>query len=389
MDVRKAAEELQPHLVELRRDFHAHPETSGNEKETAARVVKELESIGGYNIRTGVNGTNGVLAEIQGAKPGKTIALRADMDALSVTESTGLPCASVNPGIMHACGHDNHITMLLGAARLLRLSQGELKGTVRLIFQPSEEKAPTGGSRTMIAGGALENVDAVYGLHVWPNLPSGVLGVRDDQMMASSDHWFAHIEGASSHGAQPDQGRDALVAGTQFLQVLQTIVSRNTDPLKSAVITVGLFRAGERYNVVPGSCDMEGTVRTYDPDVRKMVERRIGEALDGVCRALGCEGKLTYEHGYCSLQNHEANAAFMRKTYAKLFGAKSVVVPRYPSMTAEDFAFYVAEKPGAFGWLGTTPEGETVWPLHSSHYAPDENVLWKGAALLAQMAIDS
>ena len=359
MDVRKAAEELQPHLVELRRDFHAHPETSGNEKETAARVVKELESIGGYNIRTGVNGTNGVLAEIQGAKPGKTIALRADMDALSVTESTGLPCASVNPGIMHACGHDNHITMLLGAARLLRLSQGELKGTVRLIFQPSEEKAPTGGSRTMIAGGALENVDAVYGLHVCPNLPSGVLGVRDDQMMASSDHWFAHIEGASSHGAQPDQGRDALVAGTQFLQVLQTIISRNTDPLKSAVITVGVFRAGERYNVVPGSCDMEGTVRTYDPDVRKMVERRIGEALDGVCRALGCEGKLTYEHGYCSLQNHE------------------------------DFAFYVAEKPGAFGWLGTTPEGGTVWPLHSSHYAPDESVLWKGAALLAQMAIDS
>ena len=134
---------------------------------------------------------------------------------------------------------------------------------------------------------------------------------------------------------------------------------------------------------------MEGTVRTYDPDVRKMVERRIGEALDGVCRALGCEGKLTYEHGYCSLQNHEANAAFMRKTYAKLFGAKSVVAPRYPSMTAEDFAFYVAEKPGAFGWLGTTPEGGTVWPLHSSHYAPDENVLWKGAALLAQMAIDS
>ena len=241
----------------------------------------------------------------------------------------------------------------------------------------------------MIAGGALENVDAVYGLHVWPNLPSGVLGVRDDQMMASSDHWFAHIEGVSSHGAQPDQGRDALVAGTQFLQVLQTIISRNTDPLKSAVITVGVFRAGERYNVVPGSCDMEGTVRTYDPDVREMVERRIGEALDGVCKALGCEGKLTYEHGYCSLQNHEANAAFMRETYAKLFGAENAVVPKYPSMTAEDFAFYVAEKPGAFGWLGTTPEGGTVWPLHSSHYAPDESVLWKGAALLAQMALDS
>lgn len=389
MDVRKAAEELQPHLAELRRDFHAHPETSGNEKETAERIVKELEDIGGYEIRTGVNGTCGVLAEIRGAKPGKTIALRADMDALSVTELTGLPFASVNPGTMHACGHDTHMTMLLGAARLIRRFRDELPGTVRLIFQPAEENSPVGGSRAMIAGGALENADAVYGLHVWPNLPSGVLGVRDDQMMAATDHWSAHIEGASSHGAQPDQGRDALVAGTQYLQVLQTIISRNTDPLKAAVLTVGVFRAGERYNVVPGNCDLEGTVRTYDSDVRDMVERRMGEALEGVCMAMGCKGTLTYERGYCSLQNHAENAAFMRETHAKLFGAENVVTPRYPSMTAEDFAFYVAEKPGAFGWLGTTAEGETVWPLHSSHFAPDESILWKGAALFAQMALDS
>ncbi len=389
MGIRESAEAIQAHLVELRREFHAHPETSGNEKETAERIVRELEAIGGYEIRTGVNGTNGVLAELRGAQPGKTIALRADIDALSVTEDTGLSFTSENPGAMHACGHDNHITMLLGAARLLKEYQGELKGTVRLIFQPSEEKAPTGGSRTMIAGGALENADAVYGMHVWPNLPSGVLGVRDTEMMASSDHWFARIEGATSHGAQPNQGIDALMAGTQFMQALQTVVSRNTDPLKSAVITVGVFRAGERYNVVPGNCDMEGTVRTYDPEVRAMVERRIGEILDGVCAAMGCRGTLTYEHGYTSLRNHPENAAFMRATYAKLFGEENAVAPEYPSMTAEDFAFYLVEKPGAFGWLGTTPAGEKVWPLHSSHYAPDENVLWKGAALFTQLVLDS
>ena len=388
MPIIDSAKAIQPHLVELRRALHRHPETSWNEKKTSELILKELQEIGGWTIRTGIEGSNGILAELAGAEDGPAVALRADMDALSITEETGLPFSSEEPGVMHACGHDNHMTMLLGAARLLKEYQGSLKGKVRLIFQPAEELAPNGGSRTMIRGGALDGIDHVYGLHVWPNLPSGVLGVRDGAMMAASDHYFIHIDGSASHGAQPHQGVDALACGAQFMSAVQSIVSRNVDPLKSAVITIGLFKAGSRYNIVPGTCDMEGTCRTYDPEVRKLCEKRMGEILEGICAAYGCKGTLTYEHGYNALVNHPADAAYMRRTMAKLFGEESVTVPENPAMTAEDFSFYVSAGPGAFGWLGTTPEGAEVWPLHSCHYAPDEGVLYKGAALLAELALD-
>lgn len=379
---------IQTHLVELRREFHRHPEVSWKERETAERIVKELELIGGIKIRPEVGGTYGVFAEIAGAAPGKMVVLRADMDALSIREETNLPFASENPGVMHACGHDTHVTMLLGAARLLEEYRNELRGTVRLVFQPAEENAPLGGSRTMIRNGAMEGADAVFALHAWPNVELGKLGVTDGPQMAASDHFFVKIEGKTTHGAQPDQGVDALVAGAQFVSAVQTVISRNRDPLKAAVITIGIFKAGTRYNIVPGTCEMEGTCRSYDPAVRDMCERRIGEVLDGICAALGCKGELVYERGYDAVVNNPEMAEYMRRTQEKLFGPGSAFIPKYPAMTAEDFSFYMKEAPGAFGWIGTTPKGEKVNPLHSCLYAPDEDALWRGAALLAELALD-
>lgn len=387
MDLRKEAEALMPHLTALRRDFHRYPELSGEEVRTAEQVQKELTSIGGWQIRTGVGG-HGILAELHGAHPGRTIALRADMDALSIEEKTDLPFASANAGVMHACGHDHHITILLGAARLLRLHQEELSGTVRLIFQPAEEQSPTGGSRRMIEAGALQDAAAVFGLHVWPNLPAGTVGIKAGPLMAASDRFVASFEGESSHGAMPDQGNDALMAGIQFASAVQTIMTRNKNPMQAGVITIGTFQAGSRYNIVPGSCRMEGTARTFDPVLRRQTEIRMKELFEGLRLAFGMKGELQYMHGYTAVRNDPKMSAYAEKTAARLFGSAQVICPDTPAMTAEDFAFYLEEIPGAFLWLGTTPEHEKIWPLHSPYYAGNEDVLPTGAALLAALALD-
>ena len=386
MTILEAAQQIQPQLVQLRRQFHAHPEISQHEEETARRVVEELEAIGGYTIRTGISGS-GVLADLEGGQPGPKVALRADMDALQITEETGLPFASENSGVMHACGHDNHITMLLGAARLLAGMKDQLKGSVRLIFQPAEELSPVGGSRGMMEAGALEGVDAVFGLHVWPELPMGTFGTKPGPLMASSDHFSVYIDGRSSHGAKPDAGIDAVVAGSQFVTAAQTIISRNTDPLQSAVITIGRFHGGTRYNIVAGECELEGTCRTFSPKIRELAEHRLNEVLQGICTLSGCTGELKYEHGYCSVMNDPKMTDYLLKTAASLFGADKAVTVAEPSMCAEDFAFYLTEKPGAFAWLGTALPDEEAWPLHNCHFTAPEDILWRGAALLAQLAL--
>lgn len=386
MKITESAEALEEHLVSLRREFHRHPEISGEEAETAERIAAELQAIGGYEIRRNVGG-HGILATMDSGKPGKTVALRADMDALQISEETGLPYHSENAGVMHACGHDTHMTMLLGAARLLAQSRGELRGKVRLIFQPSEEASPRGGSRAMIQAGALDGVDAVFGLHIWPGLPSGVFGVKAGPLMAASDHFSVVLHGKSSHAATPEAGIDAIAAGAQFVSALQTIVSRNKDPLQPAVITVGRFHAGTRYNIIAGTCEMEGTCRTFDPEVRDLAERRLQEVLDGVCKLSGCTGELHYDRGYMAVLNDPKMADYVHSTASSLFGGQYAVTVKKPSMCAEDFAFYLAERPGAFAWLGTAEAGAAVYPLHNCRFAADENVLWRGAALLAELAL--
>ena len=383
------AKHIEPELIRIRRAFHEEPEISRHEVKTAEKIRKELEAIGGFKIRTGVAG-NGILADLDGGKPGKKIALRADMDALSIQEETGLPFASKNDGVMHACGHDNHMTCLLGAAMILKKYQSELPGSVRLIFQPAEELSPNGGSRAMISEGALEDVDAVFGLHVWPECAAGKIGVRTGPQMAASDHFSIQITGASSHGAMPHQGKDALLAGAQFVTAVQNIVSRNTDPMEPCVVTIGIMKAGTRYNIVSEECYLEGTVRTYSPEVRATAKRRLREVLDGICLAMGCRGELNYEDGYCALRNDPVKTEYMHGVIRDLFGAENDLTPEKPAMTAEDFAFYLEEKPGAFAWLGTQAEDDPeVWPLHSSRYKANEAVLWRGAAFLAGLVMKS
>lgn len=387
MDLLNDAKRFETHLIDLRRWFHRHPEVSLQEIETSKKILEELLDIGGYEIRSNFGGY-GILAEIKGKEAGKTICLRADMDALSVTEDTGLPFSSENDGVMHACGHDHHITMLLGAARLLKLHQEDLKGTVRLIFQPAEEYSPRGGARSMIEEGALQDAAAVFGLHVWPNLPAGKVGVKAGPQMAASDRFTIEFLGETSHGAMPDQGNDALIAGCQFVNAVQTVVSRNMDPMLSGVITIGTFQAGSRYNVVPGSCRLEGTVRSFDKNIRETAEKRIKEIFEGIKIAFSIDGELTYEHGYNAVMNDPEMADYVLCKAEELFGKEDTIRLDKPAMTAEDFAFYLEKTPGAFYWLGTTDEGDKVWPLHSAHYKGNEAVLCRGAALMAKLALD-
>ncbi len=387
INVKERAKELQPYLVELRDMFHAYPETAGEEKETARRVVEELLKIGGYEIKENVGGY-GVLADIKGAVDGPTMVLRADMDALNITEETGLSCCSKNEGKMHACGHDFHVTMLLGAARIIKEFQNELKGTIRLCFQPSEECTPRGGSRDMIEGGALENADGVFGLHVWPQYPAGVFGMYPGPMMAASDHFWAKFQGKASHAARPHEGVDALVAGAQFISAVQHIVSRNKNPLHDAVITMGKCTAGSAYNIVPEHCEVEGTCRTYEREDQDLIERRLKEVFDGVCLATGCTGEFIYHRGYISLINDPDMTEFMRDRAVDMFGEEGVYLPDEPSMAAEDFSFYLDKVPGSFGWLSCS-KTESEAPLHNSKFDPDPEILWKGSALFANMALKS
>ena len=312
MEIINLAKNIQPYLQEIRREFHKYPEISYEEKQTEKIIIEELKKIGTFTIKENINGY-GIIADMEGAKPGKTIALRADMDALQICEETGLSYSSKNKGIMHACGHDCHMTMVLGAAKLLSEKKNEIAGNVRLIFQPAEELSPKGGSRGMIEAGALDNVDSIFGLHVWPDLPLGKIGVKSGALMAASDHFVVKIKGKSSHAAKPNEGIDALVTGAQFITAVQTIVSRNADPMKSIVITIGKMQAGSRYNIVAEECILEGTCRTFAPEMRELAEKRLQTILEGICTLSGCTGVLNYEKGYMALENDPISTEYMEK----------------------------------------------------------------------------
>lgn len=383
----ESAKALMPKLVEIRRDFHEYPEISQHETETAKKVAAYLKEMGVDEVIENVGG-HGVIGVIKGAKEGGVVALRADMDALQIQEMNDVEYKSRNDGVMHACGHDNHMTGLLGAAELLCQNRGEIHGTVKLVFQPAEEMSPVGGSRGMLESGYLDDIGAIFGLHVWPDLPHGKIGVKAGPLMAATDHFTITIHGKTAHGAKPDQGIDAVVLGAQFVMAAQSFVSRKVDPLDSAVVTFGIFNAGTRYNIIAGECVLDGTVRTLKPETRVMIEDSMRKLLDAICLQSGATADIVYGHGYPALVNHEADAALIRKTAVSLFGEDEVVDVKNPAMPAEDFSFYLKEKEGCFVWLGTAKEGETPWPLHNSRFDVDEDILWRGSALLAQTAID-
>lgn len=374
-------------VIAHRRWLHAHPEVSGQEKKTGAYIAAALRELGLEPIEN--VGGYGVVAVIEGKKSGKCVALRADFDALPIQEETGLPFASENPGISHACGHDVHTAMLLGVAEVLCGMKEEFAGTVKLIFQPSEENASDSGARKMIADGVLENprVDAIFAQHISPSYPTGSIAVNPGAMSASSDRFFITVKGKSSHGSAPENGVDAVAIGAQVITALQTIVSRSVSPLDSAVLTIGKLNAGTGYNIIAEECVMEGTCRTLNPKVQEQLPVRMEAIVKGISESMGGSYAFQYVKGFIPTMNDPKAFALVRDTARALLGQDGVIVPDKTAMTGEDFSYFVREVPGAFYWLGCQDPATPFYPLHNNRFAPDEDAMKIGMEVMLASAL--
>lgn len=369
-------------VIAHRRWLHAHPELSGQEKETAAYISAALRKLGLHPIEN--VGGYGVVAVIEGRKGDKCVGLRADFDALSIQEETGLPFASENPGVSHACGHDVHTAMLLGVAEVLNGMKEEFTGAIKLIFQPSEENASDSGAKKMIADGVLENphVDAIFAQHVSPSYPTGSIALNAGAMSASSDRFFITIGGKSSHGSAPESGVDAVIIGAQVITALQTIVSRSVSPLDNMVLTIGKVSAGSRYNIIAEEYLMEGTCRTLDSRVQEKLPARMEAIIKGVTEGMGGTYKFEYIRGFIPTMNEPEKFALVRDTAQKLLGQDHVIIPNKAAMTGEDFSFFTKEVPGAFYWLGCQSPDTSFYPLHNNRFIPDEAAIKIGIEVM-------
>lgn len=362
-------QEIYPELVEFRRDLHMYPELSFHEEATPQKIADYLINLG-LEVRTGVGG-RGVVGLLKGGKPGKTVALRADFDALPIQDEKEVPYKSRIPGVMHACGHDIHTAGLLGVAKVLSEVKEQIEGNVVFIHQFAEELAP-GGAKPMIEDGCLEGVDVIYGAHVWSMDPVGKVGVKDGDTMAASDAFEIEIVGKGGHGATPHLTVDPLVVGSQLVLNLQQIVSRRVDPLKPAVVTVGSFHSGEAFNVIPNSAKLKGTVRTFNEDVRDMIEEAIGQITKNTCDAAGATAKYTYSRGYPALWNHPEETVRLENLAQDLLGNENVIRMQ-PIMGGEDFAYYLQHVPGTFFFVGGgNPEIDATYPHHHPKFDVDE-----------------
>jgi amidohydrolase len=390
--VEQLSRQVAPTIVQWRRDFHAHPELSNREARTAAKVVEQLKAMGIEEIRTRVAG-HGVVALVRGRSAGPTVALRADMDALPIAEQTGLPFASQNPGVMHACGHDAHTAMLLGAARILVEVRGQLRGTVKLIFQPAEESPPVGqpgGARQMVKEGVLKDpeVAAIFALHVNPELETGKLGCRAGPILAGADHFRITVKGKQSHGAMPWQGIDPIVTAADVILALQTISSRGIDARKPVVVSIGMIHAGTAWNIIPGEVVMEGTIRTHEESVRRQAIEQLHRIAEHTALAHGATAEVGNTSYGPATRNDPELVRRMKPTLERVAGAARVVEVE-PFMGSEDFAEYAQKKPGCFVFLGVRNEAiGAVHNLHTPHTIVDEAALPLGARLLATLAVD-
>lgn len=375
-------------IIEVRRDIHQYPEIGMEEVRTSALVKAELEKLG-LEVEDKV-GKMGVVGLLRGKEPGKTILLRADMDCLPMDELTDLDFKSKVPGMMHACGHDVHTAILLGAAKVLSELKDEIKGNVKFVFQPAEEANPTGGARYMIEDGVLENpkVDAAVALHVW-NLPLGKVGIRTSTMMAQSDRIFITVKGKSSHASQPHNGVDAIVAAGHIITALQTVISRNVDPMESAVVTIGTIHGGSRYNVTCDKVVLEGTVRTFNPEISAIMPSRIKSIAENVASALGAECDVEYVEGYSATVNDEELATNFIRYFQDAIGEDNVLIPAQPASGGEDFSEFTKAVPSVFYWLGMESEmnkGKTT--VHNPNLVVDEGCIPVGIKTLVAGSID-
>jgi amidohydrolase len=372
-------------LVRYRRHFHAHPELSLEEHETAAFIERELRSFGFDEIRTGI-GKTGVLAALQGSNPKPVTLLRADMDALPVEELNNVPYRSCNPQVMHACGHDGHMAILLAAARELMRRKADVPGTLVFCFQPGEEGFS--GNKLMIDDGALENphVDRTFALHLYSGLEAGKIGLRDGAFFSSSDRFDIELVGKGGHGAMPEKAVDPIVGAAEFVSLLQTIASREIAPTQPVVVTVGSLHAGTTFNVIPERAQLQGTVRAFDEDVRKALPESIERLLSGLCSAMRLEYTFQYHWVYPPTINDPGMNDIVRKVGRRVLGAGRLVDP-HPLVTwSEDMAFMQQERPGAYFLVGARGPNANE-PHHSARFDVDERALAVGFDMMVALGL--
>jgi amidohydrolase len=381
--VRELVQNIREQVIAARRDLHRIPETGFNEVKTSAYVSERLKALN-LEVRTGI-ATHGVVGLLRTGKPGPTLMIRADMDALPIAEETGLGFASTHPGCMHACGHDSHMAMALGAAAVLGRLQDRIKGNVKFVFQPAEEGP--GGAQPMIAEGVMEDptVDYCIGCHLWAERPEGYIGIRPGPFMAAMDRFDLKITGRGGHGAQPHLCVDALEVGTQVVAALQRIVSRHMNPIEPAVVTVGTFHAGTAFNITPSEALMSGTTRTFNEEVWNSWEGRMERVVKGVCESMGAGYELKYTHGYPPTINDPAMSAVVRRCAIQVVGEERVVVPDL-TMGGEDMSFFLKRAPGCYYCIGVGREGAA--PLHNPKFDFNEDLMLLGVETHCRVALD-
>jgi len=377
--------ELEPQIIRWRRHLHQHPELSFQEEKTPAMVAEILRELKLDEVRTGVGG-RGVIGVLKGSRPGAVVALRADFDALPIQDQKEVPYKSTVPGVMHACGHDAHTSQLLGLVQVLAKHRDEFAGEIRFIFQHAEEESP-GGAIQMTQDGAVDGVDAIFGVHLWSMLPVGQVFISPGPIMASIDDFVIEVKGRGGHGAIPDETIDSIVVGSQIVGALQTIASRNISPMESVVVTVGTFHGGDNNNVIADSCRLTGTVRTFLPEVRDRAQERLTEIAQGTATMMGASAKVNYIRDYPAVINSEKEAEVAREAALAAFGEERVK-PMKPLMGGEDFSYYLGKVPGAYLFVGAgNPEKLANYPHHHPRFDIDEDAMLIAGELLGRTAL--
>ena len=385
MDIKALAKEAESYIIDRRRHFHAYPELSFKEWETTKTIVAELEAMG-LPVQTFPD-YPGCIATLDTGKPGRTLMIRADIDALPVLEKSGFEYSSKNDGVMHACGHDTHIAMALGAAKVLTSIKDELQGRVKFLFQSGEEMGC--GARYYVEHGCLDDVDAIFGMHIWASLESPYISVEAGNRMASMTNFTINVKGYQSHGSAPQDGHDAIVAASAIVMALQTYVSRMNNPINPLVLSVGKFHGGAMYNIICPDVELEGTIRTYSRTLRNTMEEDLNNIIQSTAKAHGCTAELDLRHMLPAVINEdEEMCSLAHNAGLKLFGEEGLG-HMDALMGSEDYSLFMEKVPGFFAFIGTkNVEKGLIYPNHNEKYESDEEQLYKGSALAAQFAVD-
>ncbi len=384
MNIRAEVKKIQKKIIDTRRDLHKYPELSFQEIRTSKLVAERLESFG-IDVERNI-GKTGVVGTLKGESKGKTIAFRADMDALPIQETNKISYKSVNKGVMHACGHDAHTAILLGAAEVLSTMKNKINGEIRFIFQPAEEGYS--GAKYMVEDGAIDNVDGIYGLHVWNYQKSGTVGIKSGPVMAAADLFTITIRGIGGHGATPQGTVDAVIVASHLVQAFQTIVSRNINPLENAVITIGQINGGNNFNIIADEIILKGTTRAYTEDNRQLIKNKMEKICTGIGQTYEAQIKLDYKDGYPPVINDNVLTENVKREAKKII--PNGIINPYLSMGGEDFSYFANKIPGCFFFLGSLPKDKKPLsvPQHCSHFDIDEQVMLIGCSIFIELALN-